>query len=173
MMTNILGQAAELENLLAEMDEGPRLKSVPVIKRILRRAPSSGPRSRRTAGPNMSQPRNRQLPYNRALLGNPDLAVLKAENQNVTHVTPRIAELIQGLVKEEICVIGARPPPPDMARLEILKQKAYKELCSLIQKARITRRNIDWKKEDRITRQSDYVHSVTIDGQRYSVSGRL
>jgi hypothetical protein len=47
----------------------------------------------------MSQPRNRQLPYNRALLGNPDLAVLKAENQNITHVTPRIAELIQGLVK--------------------------------------------------------------------------
>jgi hypothetical protein len=60
-----------------------------------------------------------------------------------------------------------------MARLEILKQKAYKELCSLIKKARITRRDIDWKKEDRITRQSDYVHSVTIDGQIYSVSGRL
>ena len=167
---NIFGQAVELANILDEMEEDPQLKSVPVVKHILRKASSSHPRLRRT---NVPQPRNRQLPYNRALIGNPDLAVLKAENQNVTHVTPRIAELIQGLVKEEICVIGARPPPQDTAWLESLRQKEYKNLCLVIKKARTTKRDIDWRKEDRIDPKSDHVHSVTIDGQRYSVSGRL
>ena len=69
----------------------PSQKAVPILKRILWRAPSSGPRSRRTTPRNLSQPPNHQLPYNRAPLGNPDLAVLKAENQNVTHVTLSIA----------------------------------------------------------------------------------
>jgi hypothetical protein len=43
----------------------------------------------------------------------------------------------------------------------------------VIKKARTTKRDIDWRKEDRIDPKSDHVHSVTIDGQRYSVSGRL
>ena len=154
------------------MEEGPRLKEVPVVKHILRKAPSSTPRSWRIPQANMSEPRNRQLPSNRAMPANQDLAVLKPENQSVTHVTPRIAELIQGLVREEIYVIGARPPPLDSNRNETLKQKAYIELCASIKRARVIKKDIDWKKEDRLVPGSDYVHSVTIDGQKYCVSGK-
>jgi len=57
--------------------------------------------------PAFSAPWNCQLPYNRAMPGNQDFAVLRSENQSVTHVTPQIAELIPGLVREEIYVIVA------------------------------------------------------------------
>lgn len=164
----------ELRNICDELKEGPELENVPVVKHILRKAPSSSPtRSRRIPQANMPEPRNRQLPYNHAMSGNLDLAVLKPENQNVTHVTPRIAELLRGLVKEEVYVIGARPPPLDSNRNEILKQKAYIELCALIKRARVIKKNIDWMKEDRLVPGSDYVHAVTIDGQKYSVSGKV
>ncbi|KAF8346872.1 S-adenosyl-L-methionine-dependent methyltransferase [Amanita rubescens] len=152
-MVDIFGRTCQEGDMEDAMEEGPGLKQ----------ALSSTPRSRRVPRANMPQPRNRQLPYNRAMPGNQDLAVLKPENQSVTHVTPRIAELIRGLVREEIYVIGARPPPLDSNRNE--KQKAYIELCALIQRARIIRKDIDWKKEDRLAPGSDYVYSVTIDGQ--------
>ncbi|KAF8633579.1 hypothetical protein AX15_001372 [Amanita polypyramis BW_CC] len=162
--------AAELRNIIEEIPEHPQLKSVPVVEQIIRKAPpESKYRPRARAGlPNLTQARNRLPPNNRAFRGNLDSEVLKAENQNVTHVTPRIAELIQGLVREELQVVGARPPPKDKIRVEALKRKAYIELCSLIKKARVEKKNIDWRKEDRIGPGSDYVHLVTIDGKVYS-----
>jgi DNA (cytosine-5)-methyltransferase 1 len=164
----------EFRNICDEMEEGPRLKQDPVVKHILQKVFSSSPRSQRVPPANMPKPPNRHLPYNRAMPGNQDLAVLKPENQNITHVTPRIAELIWGLVREEICVIGARPPPLDSNRNETLKQKAYIELCRLIQRVRVRiRKDINWEKEDRLAPGSNYVYSVTIDGQKYRVSGRF
>lgn len=46
--------------------------------------------------------------------GNPDLAVLKSENQMPTHITPTIASLAQGLVTEQLIVLG--PPAPTMQK---------------------------------------------------------
>ena len=157
------------------MQEHLQLKSVPVVKQIIRKAPpESHPRPpARARPPNSTQPRDRLPPNNRALVGNPDLEVLKPENQNVTHVTPRIAELIEGYVTEELHVLGARPPPKDKKRLETLQRKAYNDLCSLIKWARIEKKDIDWRKEDRLAPGSDYVRSVMIGRKIYSVSRKL
>ncbi|KAJ7508728.1 hypothetical protein B0H11DRAFT_1966459 [Mycena galericulata] len=63
-----------------------------------------------------------------AFLGNPDLALLKPENQCATHVTPRIAELADGFFEEQIQVIGAKPLAPKPADIEIQKLKAFRFL---------------------------------------------
>ncbi|KAK2464749.1 hypothetical protein APHAL10511_003167 [Amanita phalloides] len=157
----------ELQNIVNEMTDSPQLKSTPIVRHILRKASPISVSVRHRA--NELQPRIRQPQHNRALLGNPDLAVLKPENQNVTHVTPRIAELIQGFVREEIYVIGARPPLPDKKQIEVLEQNAYARLCSLIRRAHTTKKSIDWNKEDRLVPGSDYVRSMNIDDQKYHV----
>lgn len=43
------------------------------------------------------------------MTGNPDLAVLRPENQNPTHVTPLVDTLALGLFREHLQVIGAAP----------------------------------------------------------------
>jgi hypothetical protein len=47
-----------------------------------------------------------------ATVGNPDLAVLRPENQHQTHVTPRIAALAAGLFREQLVVLGRQLPAP-------------------------------------------------------------
>jgi len=42
-----------------------------------------------------------------------------------------------------------------------------------IELVHIIRKDIDWKKKNRLAPGSDYVYSVMIDGQEYNVSGRF
>ena len=112
----------------------------------------------------------RQLPLiNPRLRKRTDLEILKTEHQNNTHVTPFIARLIESYVMEDICVVGARPPPPDKARVEEQERLAHHRLRQLVRRVG-QKKDVDWQKEDRFVPGSDYVRSVTIDGERYSVS---
>ena len=102
-------------------------------------------------------------------MGNPDLAVLKAENQNPTHVTPRIAALAQGLVREELVVVGPPPPPRNKDLLQIENKKAYEHLCRLIVKAKKEIKDIDYKKEDRVSVHSEFYRAVEVEKEIYRV----
>lgn len=101
---------------------------------------------------------------------NIDLAVLKDENQTTTHITPRIAKLAQGLFREEIEVVGPPPPPINKARTESERRQQYNRLKALYAQAKKLKKNIDYKKEDRISVQDDSYKAVQIEGIVYNVS---
>ncbi|KAF8640653.1 hypothetical protein AX17_000310 [Amanita inopinata Kibby_2008] len=162
-----LGDAAvELQSVVLESQKYRELRSVPLIKSILQKVPI--PMHYHLVQAGRSIQRDRQPPNNRALLGNPDLSVLKVENQNTTCVTPRIAALVQGFIREELDVVGPPPQLPNKAQVEVQKQKAHRDLCSLIRKAH-KKKNIDWRKADRVAPNSEYIHSVMIDDQIYCI----
>ena len=162
-------QALENDNTL----EG--LKSKPLVRRLFRRAPPASPESSRR------RPQYRDLPPTRPRLPPPiksllgadlDLAVLKAENQTQTHVTPLIASLAHGLVHEELFVVGGRPPPQNKALAEAREKAAHARLRELIKKARVLpgKPKIDVRpREDYIKRNSRYLKSVRINGEMYQV----
>ena len=118
----------------------------------------------------MRGPRNKHLPKSRATVGNIDLAVLKAENQNATHVTPRIAKLAQGLFREDIEVLGPPPPPINKLQLENEKRRQFIILKALYGQAKKIKKKVDYKKDDRISVSDDLYKAVEVDGVIYNVS---
>ncbi|KAH9973348.1 S-adenosyl-L-methionine-dependent methyltransferase [Lactifluus volemus] len=96
------------------------LRSAPLLQLIL--APSTGARNP-IGAPLPLRPRPglrarvcrlpSRLP---ASVANPDIAVLRPENQHQTHVTPRIAALATGLFREQLVVLGRRLPVPRSRR---------------------------------------------------------
>jgi hypothetical protein len=96
------------------------LRSTPLLQLIL--ASPTGPRSPIGAPlPLRPRPRLRarvrRLPSRLpASVANPDIAVLRPENQRPTHVTPRIAALATGLFRERLVVLGRRLPVPRSRR---------------------------------------------------------
>jgi hypothetical protein len=140
--------------------------STPFVRYLLSTAPAPAGRRQKST---RNGPRNKHLPKNKAFIGNPDLAVLKTENQNPTHVTPCIATLAQGLVREELVVVG----PPPLARnkdlLQTENQRAYDHLCRLIVKAKKKIKDIDYKKEDRVSVHSEFYRAVEVEKEIYRV----
>ena len=140
--------------------------SAPFVRHLLSTAlPPDGRRQKSTR----SGPKNKHLPKNKALIGNLDLAVLKKENQIPTHVTPRIAALAEGLVREDLVVVGPRPPVRNKDLLQIEKKKAYDQLCRLIAKAKKEIKNIDYQKTDRVSVHSEFYRAVEVDKEIYRV----
>jgi DNA (cytosine-5)-methyltransferase 1 len=140
--------------------------SAPFVRYFLSAAPA--PDSRRRKITTRTGPRIKHLPKNK-LSSNPDLAVLKVENLNPTHVTPRIATLAHGLVRENLVVVG--PPAPALKQdfLQLEKKKAYDYLCRLIAKAKKEIKDIDYKKEDRVSVHSEFYKAVEVEKEIYQV----
>ena len=97
------------------------LRSAPLLRRIL--APQADSRNRNIAVSQSLRPHHhsrvlpRRAPFRLpATVGNPDLAVLRPENQNQTHVTPLIAALAAGLFREQLVVLGRHLPAPRFRR---------------------------------------------------------
>lgn len=95
--------------------------------------------------------------------------MLKDENQHPTRVTPRIAALAHGLVQEELVVVGPRAPPRKQDFLQLEKKKAYDYLCRLIAKAKKEIKDIDYKKEDRVSVHSEFYKAVEVEKEIYQV----
>ena len=140
--------------------------SVPFVKYLLGAAPAPDGRRQKST---RTGPRNKNLPKNKVLIANTDLAVLKAENQNPTHVTPRIADLARGLVREELIVVGPQPPARNKDLLQLEKKKAYDYLCRLISKAKKGIKDVDYKKEDRVSVRSEFYKAVEVEKEIYRV----
>ncbi|KAG6331286.1 hypothetical protein ID866_7799 [Astraeus odoratus] len=96
--------------------------------------------------------------------GNPDLAVLRPENQVPTHVTPRIAQLATGLFKERLRVVGRRPQPERSLPHPELTERVKGFLMRVNM-----RRRIEFRPQQRLRPRSRYLKYLTIDGVDYAV----
>lgn len=139
------------------------LTATPLMKRLLptqhkfRRKPRQ--RTHAIKGPILKKSRS----------GNPDLAVLKAENQTQTHVTPTIAMLAQGLVTEQLVVLG--PPPTTSSNNTALAEQqkaAHKLLWQLITAAKLPPEKIKITHGDQYP-QSPYLRAIKINHINYDV----
>lgn len=142
-----------------------QLTSTPLIKHLLRKAPLTFQRR-----PRRQTDITRGPPPIKSIIGNPDLAVLKPENQTPTHVTPSIALLAQGLVTEQLIVLGPPPPPPPKkGALAAQEEAAHKRLCHLITAAKVRRKSVNVKRSDRYGPQSRYLKAIEINHETYRV----
>ena len=144
-------------------EEFDKLMKTTLMRVVLKDFRSSAPKKPRVS---RTTARHNQIPANR-LIGNPDLSVLKTENQNATHVTPLIASLALGLVNETLRVVGSPLPQPDKNELQRNKAKRLKRVKELLDSARKEKRDVVWKKEDRIRR--GYLKKIRVEGETYSV----
>ncbi|KAG6840764.1 hypothetical protein C0991_004549 [Blastosporella zonata] len=148
-----------IRNAVDECEESEKLKEAPLIKHIIRDVYLPQPHHRHANAP---RTRGKPPPI-KALTKNLDIALLDRENAIPTHVTPLIASLAQGLVTEELVVLGVRP------QIESKAQKAQKEqekaaaqhrLRELLAKAKGER-----KKVERMGQNSRYPLAVKINGE--------
>ncbi|KAI0354603.1 S-adenosyl-L-methionine-dependent methyltransferase [Trametes cingulata] len=104
-----------------------------------------------------------------ALSGNIDLAVLRADAQNPTHVSPLIDNLAMGLFHEHLQVVG---PPPKHASQGMLKQRnnaMLAEVLRVINRAREPEANISVHFPYDGQLDGQYWRVVTIDDITYEV----
>ncbi|KAH9486450.1 DNA (cytosine-5)-methyltransferase 1 [Psilocybe cubensis] len=161
---HIWDNLVDINEIIRESEHAKKIMAVPFVKTILQRAPQSIEPQRI---PRNTRPLVRKQPKN--LIGNPDISVLKSENQNTTCVTPRIAKLAKGLFREEMMVLGPPPPPVNKAEVEALKNKAAHNLRQLISRAKAGNKKITYRKDDRIKVGGDYYSSITIEGVEYKM----
>lgn len=153
-----------------------RIRRVPAISHIIQRA---NPRA--LSHPRPSSHRSSYLcnhlrgprlrTHHPLIVGlrNPDIAVLKAENQNPTHVTPLIASIAKGFVNEDLVVVGPPPKKVDEVAQEQQRRKALGTLWRLIERAKGGMLDVDWRKEDRVNPRSNYLRKVWVGGKVYQV----
>ena len=96
--------------------------------------------------------------------GSRDLAVLRPENQNATHVTPRIAKLATGLFRELLVIVGPHLPCDPIIPYGdlLLRVKTFVQRVSM-------RRDIRYRPEQRIRPRSRWLKYITIDQNDYAV----
>jgi DNA (cytosine-5)-methyltransferase 1 len=146
--------------------DGAALSTVPFVSHLLTTRPSLEVLHAR------QQPPRSHLPTPKPLTGNLDLAVLRLETQNPTHVTPLIASLASGYSREPFKVIGPPPCKPDRLALERKERQIHHRVRMLVERARKPghRVALEFHVAERIRRGSWFCRSVVIDGVRYTVS---
>ncbi|KAF8644239.1 hypothetical protein AX16_008594 [Volvariella volvacea WC 439] len=164
-LQDLYNAAEELNEAIEEMVSPSQLRQTPLLRHIFgkMRIPhsTSNPQSRAQRRTHVPPPFLRSIT---TLAGNPDLAVLKAENQNPTHVTPIVAQLAQGFVREELVVVGPKPAIPNKVAMEQHKERARRFLQACIRRAK-KRVEIDYDKKDRLRPGSAYIKQITVDGE--------
>jgi DNA (cytosine-5)-methyltransferase 1 len=155
----------EIQDAIDDYEDPKWLRVTALVKHLLSKAPSIDPRPRLPRRHNAA-PRGAHPPPLKSLLGNPDLQVLKPENQTPTHVTPLIASLAQGLVQEDLVVVGPPPPPQNKAQLEREKNAAHTRLFKLVENAKLAKYVDD---KVRLAPKSRFLKSVSIAHEKYSV----
>ncbi|KAF7307248.1 Mitogen-activated protein kinase [Mycena indigotica] len=96
------------------------LKQTPLLRQLL-----GGHMNDRVFRPRGSRPQTRSM------VGNPDIALLRPENQLQTHVTPLILKLARPYFTEQLHVIGARAPPEDTKAQAAAARNVLKEFMEI------------------------------------------
>jgi DNA (cytosine-5)-methyltransferase 1 len=151
--------------ILESRVDGPALSTVPFVSHLL------------TTRPDLEvlrahqQPTRSHLPIPQPLTGNLDLAVLRLDTQNPTHVTPLIASLAKGYFRESFRVIGPPPCKPDRLALEQKERQIHDRVRMLVEKASKSAHHValEFHPTERIRRDLWFYRSVEIDGVRYAV----
>ncbi|TBU32705.1 S-adenosyl-L-methionine-dependent methyltransferase [Dichomitus squalens] len=99
--------------------------------------------------------------------GNLDLAVLRPENQNPTHVTPLIDTLALGLFREHLKVVGAAPKRLTGHELRQRQLKVRGRIGDLLMRRIDNRSTIDFPQEERLDGQ--YWKAVKIGQEVYKL----
>ncbi|EGO05372.1 hypothetical protein SERLA73DRAFT_68986 [Serpula lacrymans var. lacrymans S7.3] len=171
---DILGHPLEEKDLWAavpdlslalETIENPdRIAESPLIQHLQRKAPTALPRRAGPAATRIARPSFPKRPLHK-LNGNLDLAVLRTENQNPTHVTPLIAQMATGYFKEHLIVIGPRPKPLSEAPTydPLLRMRRF------IERAAVEERPVHIQPEQRLKPRSRWLRCVQIGGVNYSL----
>lgn len=134
-----LSQTTRLSKALDLLEQADylRLKGHPTLQRIL---PGY---VRRSGGASRAPPLHARLGCGR--MANLDLAVLRKDKQLPTHITPTIYTYAQGYFREDLEVVGAKPPAPvpGLSRqdarkrvLELLKRRAKKPRIEVVKASR-------------------------------------
>ncbi|KAH9935023.1 uncharacterized protein B0H18DRAFT_1082741 [Fomitopsis serialis] len=157
--------------ILSEIQVGERLKNVPAVRRLLE---GDVPVSRLSTPAPVAHPGRHHRPgmfvkWNKKI----DLAVLRRENQNPTHVTPLIDQLARGWFNERLHVVGVKLPEErreseaKRARLWMLQRLGDYIERQMKKKTSKKARLDSYAAEDRII--DEYWKSIVIDGVKYSI----
>jgi DNA (cytosine-5)-methyltransferase 1 len=148
------------------LPNGDELSDLPVVEHILTNRPSL---QEITTARQRAARTHHFVP--RPLVGNLDLAVLRAESQNPTHVTPLIATLASGFFNEQLVVIGPPPRRPNRALMEQRQKLVSRQLRQFVYNTHKPLRKVglEFHKTQRLKRGSLFYKSVDIDHHRYTV----
>lgn len=151
---------------LETVEGGDRIRNVPIMSHILgsngARAPATQPRRAQAPGP-----RHPSLSFMNLQGPNVDLAVLRPENQNRTHVTPLIDQLASKLFREQLVIVGPRPRPVDKEEVLRRKTQLRARLQSLLEKGPDTKKPY-FSAADQL--RDEYWRKVLIREAWYNVS---
>lgn len=148
--------------MLADLPNGRQLAGRSLLKELLNGYIPPLPRQNITTRP-ISHPGRRSFWTN-----NVDIAVLRQENQNQTHVTPFIGQLAYNLFPERLEVVGPPPRPTDkeLQRRQRM-QRRTRLLRLLMASGRVGQKKIIYPIRERLRQQ--YWKCVYIDDVKYSV----
>ncbi|TCD63769.1 hypothetical protein EIP91_004952 [Steccherinum ochraceum] len=146
-----------LKLVIPSLAERPILTASPMIKELL------GPSFPRDSSLVPLRPPNAKFFHPRVLTGNLDLAVLRPDKQNQTHVTPLIDRLAEGLFREHLIVVGPPPRPPNLADLERAARARRLKLIRYITRDRQTTRKITFPAKEQL--KGIYWKSVEVEGE--------
>lgn len=155
---------AELRYALEGLENSQQLRATNIIRHLLT---EPAPPILRSVEPRLRL----QVPPVAVITskGSKDLAVLRPENQNATHVTPRISKLANGWFREQL--VGVGPPP----RVEpgIPYDDLWKRVKEFVQRVSM-RREIRFRSaEQRLRPRSRWLKYITIDGNDYAVGDTI
>ncbi|KAF9469568.1 S-adenosyl-L-methionine-dependent methyltransferase [Collybia nuda] len=155
-----------IQEMLEDYDDLQQIISTPLIKHLVPRALQTS-KSRRPPRKRVSATKG--PPTAKFITGNPDLAVLKPENQIPTHVTPLIAALAQGLVTEQLIVLGRLAPFLDEEVLTTQREAIHKRLCHFIIMAKVKHKKITVGQSDYYDEESHYLKTMKIGHEIFCV----
>ncbi|KAI0066707.1 S-adenosyl-L-methionine-dependent methyltransferase [Artomyces pyxidatus] len=158
---------AVLDALIADGELSADVAASALVKHLRRQYTDALPPS--SSPPRPSQRRRPQTVFKLAAgLSNKDLDVLRPENQNPTHVTPRIGALAFGYFRESLFVLGPRQPAPS----RVLQERQRKADLAFLKKCLLSARNehstISLPPEWRL-KNTSFTKGVRVDDENYFV----
>ncbi|KAI0778984.1 S-adenosyl-L-methionine-dependent methyltransferase [Trametes elegans] len=99
--------------------------------------------------------------------GSLDLAVLRPENQNPTHVTPHIDNIAQGLFEEHIQVVGPPPKAPPPLSSKRRRDAMHLAIAKLANRENDNNIQLEFPRNQRLHDQ--YWKCVVVDHTRYTL----
>ncbi|KAI1797446.1 S-adenosyl-L-methionine-dependent methyltransferase [Ganoderma leucocontextum] len=183
---NLLDDYIELDDIIRsvplinsileeELSLRKTVASRPFLQKILgfvdkKHAPYPVHRMPRPADSRAARP-NHTLLEPKTMTGNPDLAVLRPENQRPTHVTPLIDTLALGLFREHLQVIGAAPKRLTRHEIKQRQIKVHEHIGELLMRRLEHQPKIEFPPREQL--EGRYWKLVKIRGEDFKLGDCL
>ncbi|KAK7686545.1 hypothetical protein QCA50_010145 [Cerrena zonata] len=164
-----------VECVVSEKPELNTLYNCPLISMLLDTSTQPGTSATQNSHHLISNPRSGAVRFG---INNIDLAVLRPENQEKTHVTSFINQLASNPVffREHLQVIGPEPKP--ISPQEIIQQDKklfdrLSKLCQIVQNLGRRHLKIHFARDDAVKSGSNFWKCVQLDGVLYKVGDSI